>query len=67
MHYPIHVKLIQVTAMRKANPQKAKRHLEKLRNLVSRRKHPFSEMTEDEIIEALQPFQYTPYGYRGLL
>lgn len=40
--------------MIKANPQKAKKHLEKVRELVSKRKHPFSDMTEDEVIEAMR-------------
>lgn len=40
--------------MIKANSQKAKKHLEKVRELVSKRKHPFSDMTEDEVIEALR-------------
>lgn len=40
--------------MIKTNPQKAKRHLEKVRELVAKRKHPFSGMTEDEVIEALR-------------
>ncbi|NCO68628.1 MAG: hypothetical protein GW873_08915 [Nitrospirae bacterium] len=40
--------------MIKADSQKAKKHLEKVRELVSKRKHPFSDMTEDGIIEALR-------------
>jgi hypothetical protein len=40
--------------MAKPDVKKAKKHLKKLRELVSKRKHPFSDMTEDEIIEALR-------------
>ncbi|MEW6042369.1 MAG: hypothetical protein AB1633_12695 [Elusimicrobiota bacterium] len=40
--------------MVKPDVKKAKRHLKKLRELVSKRKHPFSDMTEDEIIETLR-------------
>jgi len=38
----------------KPNVKKAKKHLAKLRELVSKRKHPFSEMSEEEIINALR-------------
>lgn len=46
--------LLQVIFMTKANPQKAKKHLERVRELISKSKHPFSDMTEDEIIEVLR-------------
>ena len=40
--------------MVKPNINKAKKHLAKLRELVSKRKHPFSEMKEEEIIKVLR-------------
>lgn len=40
--------------MAKPDIKRAKRHLVKLRELISKRKHPFSDMTEEEIIEALR-------------
>lgn len=40
--------------MVKPDIKRAKRHLVKLRELISKRKHPFSDMTEEEIIEALR-------------
>jgi len=40
--------------MAKPDVKKAKGHLKKLRELVSKRKHPFFDMTEDEIIETLR-------------
>jgi acyl-CoA reductase-like NAD-dependent aldehyde dehydrogenase len=40
--------------MAKPNVKKAKKHLAKLRELVSKRKHPFSDMTEEEVIKALR-------------
>lgn len=40
--------------MAKPDIKKAKRHLAKLRELISKRKHPFSDMMEEEIIEALR-------------
>ncbi len=39
--------------MVKPNINKAKKHLAKLRELVSKRKHPFSKMEEEEIIKVL--------------
>ena len=40
--------------MAKPNIKKAKEHLTKLRKLISKRKHSFSDMTEDEVIETLR-------------
>lgn len=58
----LYVILFQVIVMTKANPQKAKKHLEKVRELISKRKHPFSDMTEDEIIEALRKTRKELWG-----
>lgn len=40
--------------MVKPNPKKAKKHLDKLRELIKKRKDPFFEMSEEEIIKALR-------------
>ncbi|MCL4491049.1 MAG: hypothetical protein M1510_03955 [Nitrospirae bacterium] len=40
--------------MAKTNVKKAKKHLSKLRELIVKRKHPFSEMTEEQVIKALR-------------
>ena len=42
------------TIMAKTITKKAKEHLTKLRKLISKRKHSFSDMTEDEVIETLR-------------
>lgn len=39
--------------MPKPDVKKAKKHLNKLRELISKRKHPLSDMTEEEIIKNL--------------
>jgi hypothetical protein len=44
----------EAIVMIKPNVKKAQRHLEKLRKLISKRKHPFSDMTEEEIINTLR-------------
>jgi hypothetical protein len=38
----------------KQNIKKAKRHLTKLRELVSKRKHPLSEVKEEKVLETLR-------------
>lgn len=40
--------------MRKPNIKKAKLHLEKLRQLVAKRKNPFAHKSEEEVIRALR-------------
>ena len=40
--------------MPKPDVKKAKKHLSKLRELISKRKHPLSDMTEEEIIKTLR-------------
>lgn len=45
---------MKVTTITKPNVKKAQRHLEKLRKLISKRKHPLSDMTEEEIIKTLR-------------
>ena len=44
----------EVIRMVKPNPQKAKKHLDKLREMIAKRGHPFSKMTEEEVIAALR-------------
>jgi len=44
----------EVTIMIKPNPKKAKKHLEKLRELIKKRNDPFFQMSEEEIIKALR-------------
>jgi hypothetical protein len=38
----------------KQNIKKAKRHLTKLRELVSKRKHPLTEVKEEKVLETLR-------------
>jgi len=38
----------------KQNLKKAKRHLAKLRELVSKRKHPLTEVKEEKVLETLR-------------
>ncbi|MBI5181587.1 MAG: hypothetical protein HZA06_01590 [Nitrospirae bacterium] len=45
---------MKVTIVTKPNVKKAQRHLEKLRKLISKRKHPLSDMTEEEVIKTLR-------------
>ncbi|MBI4684906.1 MAG: hypothetical protein HY755_06880 [Nitrospirae bacterium] len=40
--------------MVKPNPKKAKKHLDKLCELLSKRKHPYANMTEEDVIKDLR-------------
>ena len=40
--------------MKTKNVKEAKKHLEKIRELMSKRKSPFEGMTKDEAIEAMR-------------
>lgn len=40
--------------MVKPSTKRAKEHLTKLRKLISKRKHPLSDMPEEEVIETLR-------------
>lgn len=40
--------------MKKPNPKKAKMHLEKLRQLIAKRKTVFAGMTEEEAIKEIR-------------
>lgn len=39
---------------KKPDPKRAKKHLDRLREMVAKRGHPFSKMTEEEVIAALR-------------
>ena len=56
------MKIMKVTTITKPNVKKAQRHLAKLRELVSKRKHPFSNMTEEEIINTLRKTREEIWG-----
>ena len=45
---------IEVIKMKKPDPIKAKKHLDKIRQLVGMRKSPFSHMNEEEVIKEIR-------------
>lgn len=45
---------IEVIKMRKPNPKEAKKHLEKIRQLMSRVSSPYKGMTKQQIIDEIR-------------
>lgn len=39
---------------KKTDPKLAKKHLDRLREMIAKRGHPFAKMTEEEVIAALR-------------
>ena len=52
--FPPHDIVLLVIAMGKPNIKKAKRHLTKLRQLVSQKAHRFRNMSEEDVIKAIR-------------
>ena len=51
---PCDIVLLKVTAMIKPKIKKAKRHLVKLRQLVSKKTNRFPNMNEEEVVKAIR-------------